>query len=192
MTKNQKIIRSIAKMAMLLALLIVCSYINISVGLLKFTLQLLVVFLIGLYANLYEGMIIIFSYIFLGLVGVPVFANFGGGIAYLVSPTFGFVYGFIPGILIMNLIRFLFRNVAKFKVFQYILSCVSCLLIVYIVGFVHGYFILNYYLGKSYDFVSLLGLFILPYIPYDCIKLGVAVVSKLAIDKVYAVKASRV
>lgn len=179
-------------MAMLLALLIVCSYINISVGLLKFTLQLLVVFLIGLYANLYEGMIIIFSYIFLGLVGVPVFANFGGGIAYLVSPTFGFVYGFIPGILIMNLIRFLFRNVAKFKVFQYILSCVSCLLIVYIVGFVHGYFILNYYLGKSYDFVSLLGLFILPYIPYDCIKLGVAVVSKLAIDKVYAVKASRV
>lgn len=192
MTKNQKIIRSIAKMAMLLALLIVCSYINISVGLLKFTLQLLVVFLIGLYANLYEGMIIIFSYIFLALVGVPVFANFGGGIAYLVSPTFGFVYGFIPGILIMNLIRFLFRNVAKFKVFQYILSCVSCLLIVYIVGFVHGYFILNYYLGKSYDFVSLLGLFILPYIPYDCIKLGVAVVSKLAIDKVYAVKASRV
>jgi biotin transport system substrate-specific component len=192
MTKNQKIIRSIAKMAMLLALLIVCSYINISVGLLKFTLQLLVVFLIGLYANLYEGMIIIFSYIFLGLVGVPVFANFGGGIAYLVSPTFGFVYGFIPGILIMNLIRFLFRNVAKFKVFQYILSCVSCLLIVYIVGFVHGYFILNYYLGKSYDFVSLLGLFILPYIPYDCIKLRVAVVSKLAIDKVYAVKASRV
>ncbi len=179
-------------MAMLLALLIVASYINISVGLLKFTLQLLAVFLIGFYSSIFEAMIILVLYICLGLVGLPVFANFGGGVAYLVNPTFGFVYGFIPGVLMMFLIKNVFKNFEKFKIFKYILMCVSCLFIVYFVGFIHGYFVMNYYLNKTYDFYNLLMLFIVPYIPFDLIKIGVAVVTKLALDKIYGVKLSKI
>ena len=179
-------------MAMLLALLIVASYINISVGVLKFTLQLLVVFLIGFFATMLEGSIILVLYISLGLLGLPVFANFGGGIAYLVNPTFGFVYGFIPGILVMGLIKNLFKSFDKFKIFKYILMCLSCLLVVYIVGFIHGYFIMNYYLNKTYDFTNLLLVFIVPYIPFDLIKMGVAIIAKIALDKVYGIKLSKI
>ncbi len=179
-------------MAMLLALLIVASYINISVGVLKFTLQLLVVFLIGFFATMLEGSIILVLYISLGLIGLPVFANFGGGIAYLVNPTFGFVYGFIPGILVMNLVKNLFKTFEKFKIFKYILMCLSCLFVVYLIGFIHGYFIMNYYLNKTYDITNLLLVFIVPYIPFDLMKMGVAIVSKIALDKVYGVKLSKI
>ncbi len=179
-------------MAMLLALLIVASYINISVGVLKFTLQLLVVFLIGFFATMLEGSIILVLYISLGLIGLPVFANFGGGIAYLVNPTFGFVYGFIPGILVMGLIKNLFKSFNKFKIFEYILMCLGCLFVVYLIGFIHGYLIMNYYLNKTYDVTNLLLVFIVPYIPFDLIKMGVAIVSKLALDKAYGVKLSKI
>ena len=81
MDKNRKAIRSIAKMAMLLALLIVSSYISINTGVLKFTLQLLVIFIIGLCSTMLESVIIVSLYIILGVLGLPIFANFGGGFA---------------------------------------------------------------------------------------------------------------
>lgn len=192
MNKNQKIISSIAKMAILLALLIVSSYITIPVGVLKFTLQLLVVLLIGFYSNLLESIIVIVSYIFLGLVGVPVFANFSGGIQYISNPTFGFVYGFFFGVLVMQLFKFLFKKCIKFKFLRYLIISLICLMIVYFVGFIHGYFTFNYYLGKNYSVANLLMLFIVPYIPFDLIKIGVAILSKFAVDKVYKYDLSKI
>ena len=89
--------------ALFLALLIVSSFISIDVGYCKFTLQLLTVFLIANFLSLADGLIIIALYIVMGLIGIPVFAGFGGGIAYAASPTFGFVYGFIFVILLNHL-----------------------------------------------------------------------------------------
>ena len=192
MNKNQKIIRSIAKMAILLALLMVSSYITIPVGVLKFTLQLLVVLLIGFYSNLLESIIVIVSYIFLGLVGVPVFANFSGGIQYILNPTFGFVYGFFFGVLVTQLFKFLFKKCIKFKFLRYLIISLSCLMTVYFVGFIHGYFIFNYCLGKNYSVANLMMLFIVPYIPFDLIKIGVAILSKFAADKVYKYDLSKI
>ena len=42
--------------------------------------------MIGFYSTL--------SYVILGLMGLPIFAA-GGGIAYVMSPTFGFLYGMV-------------------------------------------------------------------------------------------------
>lgn len=36
-------------------------------------------------------------YVFLGLAGIPVFAQGGGGLAYVATPTFGFLLGFMLG-----------------------------------------------------------------------------------------------
>ena len=67
--------------ALFLALLIVSSFISIDVGYCKFTLQLLTVFLIANFLSLADGLIVIGLYIVMGLIGIPVFAGFGGGIA---------------------------------------------------------------------------------------------------------------
>ena len=178
--------RSICLMAMFLAFLVVGSWITIDTGLLKFTLQILVIFLIGLFFNLKESMIIILTYVLLGLIGLPFFSNFGGGFAYAINPTFGFVYGFIPGLVVMYLFKhFLTDKVTskKLKIVYQTLSCLSCLLIVYIFGFIHGYIILNFVNGKALGFGYLMSIFIVPYIPFDILKIVVAIVSYNSLGK---------
>ena len=58
-----------------------------------FTLQWLVVLLAGLLLDRRTAVLSVSSYILIGLCGVPVFAT-GGGIGYLLKPTFGFLLGF--------------------------------------------------------------------------------------------------
>ncbi len=192
MDKNRKAIRSIAKMAMLLALLIVSSYISINTGVLKFTLQLLVIFIIGLCSTMLESVIIVSLYIILGVLGLPIFANFGGGFAYLLSPTFGFVYSFLIGVMVMQVIKNAFRKIQKYKILEYTLMCLACLFVVYLIGLIHFYFVYNYYLDKSSTFGNAIMLTVVPYIPFDILKMVVAIITKLTIDKIYEHKVSKV
>ena len=74
-------------------LLTVSSKISIPFYPVPMTLQTLVVFFIA--ASM--GMIGFYStllYVVLGVLGLPLFAN-GGGIGYIFSPTFGFLYGMV-------------------------------------------------------------------------------------------------
>lgn len=192
MDKNRKAIRSIAKMAMLLALLIVSSYISINTGVLKFTLQLLVIFIIGLCSTMLESVIIVSLYIILGVLGLPIFANFGGGFAYLLSPTFGFVYSFLIGVMVMQIIKNAFKKIQKYKILEYTLMCLACLFVVYLIGLIHFYFVYNYYLDKSSTFGNAIMLTVVPYIPFDILKMVVAIITKLTIDKIYEHKVSKV
>lgn len=59
-----------------------------------FTLQLFFVLLAGFLLGSRRGALCVCIYLVVGLMGVPVFAA-GGGPAYLVRPTFGFLIGFI-------------------------------------------------------------------------------------------------
>ena len=61
------------------------------------TLQTLFVILSGLVLGPRRGLLCQAVYIALGLAGIPVFAQGGAGIGYIVRPTFGFVLGFLPG-----------------------------------------------------------------------------------------------
>lgn len=44
----------------------------------------------------FEAMIMVFTYVFLGGIGLPVFAEYQGGWEKLTGPTAGFLWGFIP------------------------------------------------------------------------------------------------
>ena len=58
-----------------------------------FSLQLLFALMAGLVLGSRKGLYSVMSYLLIGLAGVPVFAH-GGGPAYLMRPTFGFLAGF--------------------------------------------------------------------------------------------------
>jgi biotin transport system substrate-specific component len=60
-----------------------------------FTLQTMVVALIAAGAGWRIGVATVALYLVEGLAGIPVFAN-GGGPAYVMSPTFGFLVGYLP------------------------------------------------------------------------------------------------
>lgn len=67
----------------------------LTIGSVPITLQLLVAILAGGLLGSRLGAFSMFAYLFIGLVGAPVFAQFKGGIGAIVSPTFGFIISFI-------------------------------------------------------------------------------------------------
>ncbi|KFA58177.1 hypothetical protein A9G34_07250 [Gilliamella sp. Choc4-2] len=60
-----------------------------------FTLQSLAVLLIGAFLGRKLGALAIIQYLFLGAMGLPLFANGSGGIMALASPSSGYLYGYV-------------------------------------------------------------------------------------------------
>ena len=79
--------------ALFMALTAVGAFIKIPLGGQIFTLQFLFTLLAGLLFGGRLGATAVGVYTLLGLVGVPVFAG-GGGPAYVLQPTFGYLVGF--------------------------------------------------------------------------------------------------
>ena len=90
--------------ALFTALMTVSGWIRIPLPLVALTLQTQVAVLSGLLLGVWGGLSV-FLYAVLGLLGLPIFAG-GGGFAYLLSPSFGFIIGFaVAALLIGAIIR---------------------------------------------------------------------------------------
>lgn len=87
--------RRLSYIGVCLALLIVCAQISIPIWIVPITLQTLAVGLIATVLPLQLSSAVIAAYLLLGLVGLPVFANFAGGASVIVGPTGGYLFGFI-------------------------------------------------------------------------------------------------
>ena len=86
-------LREMILCALFMALTAVGAFIKIPLGGQIFTLQFLFTLLAGLLLGGRLGATAVGVYTLLGLVGVPVFAG-GGGPAYVLQPTFGYLVGF--------------------------------------------------------------------------------------------------
>lgn len=86
--------RDIAYIALSVALITVCAWISIPIGSVPFTLQTLAVALVGAVLGWKRGVCAVFVYIFMGLVGIPVFSGFGAT-AKLFGATGGYIFGFL-------------------------------------------------------------------------------------------------
>ena len=106
-------IKRLTEVALLVSLLCVGSQIAIpTIFLVPITIQVLLVGIIGYFLSLKWSLATILVYVSIGAIGVPVFANFGGGLGTLFGYTGGFVFGFIPLVIMCSLgkgrIRILF------------------------------------------------------------------------------------
>jgi biotin transport system substrate-specific component len=94
--KKEKI-KSITYVALFVAIIAVVSQIAIPMpSLVPITLQTLVIAMCGYLLGLKRGLVAIIVYIALGAVGAPVFSSFQGGFSVLIGYTGGFIWGFIP------------------------------------------------------------------------------------------------
>ena len=79
-------------------------------------------------------------YMVLGLIGLPVFAE-GGGIWYILKPSFGYIVGFIAG---SYLTGYLVERMKKRTYFKVVLANLAGLMVVYLFGMIYYYVISNY------------------------------------------------
>ena len=158
----------LAMTALFAALTAVGAFIRIPTPWLAFTLQVLFVLLSGLLLGPFYGALSQLIYVLLGLAGLPVF-TFGGGISSVFQPSFGFTLGFIAASAVTGAITGRSRNI-----FRAALACVAGLFTVYLVGIPYMWLILNRYMGVSYTFGALILAYTLPYLPFDALKIAVA------------------
>ena len=134
--KNKKI----AFCGLFVALIIIGAFIKVPIPVVPFTLQFLFTMLAGLLLGSKLGALSVFIYMVLGLVGIPIFAE-GGGIGYVLKPSFGYIIGFILGTFLTG---FIVERMKTRKYFKVVLANFAGLLVVYLVGMVYYYIIGNF------------------------------------------------
>lgn len=87
--------RQISYASLGLALLIISAQISLPILTIAVTLQTLVVGLLATILPYRLNLMIILAYLTLGLLGLPIFANFTSGMSVLVGPTGGYLIGFL-------------------------------------------------------------------------------------------------
>ena len=127
------------------------------------TMQTFVIFLIGMTYSVKLSFITVSMYLFEGALGLPVFAS-GGGIAYLVGPTSGYLYG----MLISSVVISYLANLGFSK--TYLKTSISLLIGSFVI-FLFGILYLGSIIG--YEKAIIAGL--LPFIPSELFKIALAV-----------------
>lgn len=127
---------------MFTALVAVGAFIQIPVPYMDyFTLQFFFVLLAGIVLGGKIGAVAVGVYVLLGLLGVPIFAA-GGGIGYVLRPSFGYLVGFIVTAFVTGT---LCRKVKNTYV-GYLAACLAGLVVTYGIGIAYKFMILNLYM----------------------------------------------
>jgi biotin transport system substrate-specific component len=173
---NQKIKNSVL-IALFSALIVVCSLITIPSAI-PFTLQTFAVFLSLNILGAKKGIVSIFIYILLGIVGLPVFSGFNGGIGALFNVTGGYVFGFIFSAFVFGLVTSIFNKNQR-KIVNLIASF-SALIICYVSG-TAWYILMFLKNGDNISITSAVTVCVLPFIIPDAFKilLSVAISEKV-------------
>ena len=152
----------------------ICSWISIPT-VVPFTLQTFAVFLAVSILGGKRGTIAVTLYVLLGAIGVPVFAEFTGGLGILFRNTGGYIIGFIFSALIMWLMEAVFikKLHVKYVLAIQALSMVLGLLACYAAGTAWFMFVYLRDTG-SVSLLTVLGWCVIPFIIPDAVKIALA------------------
>ncbi|MFA9380886.1 MAG: biotin transporter BioY [Acetanaerobacterium sp.] len=131
--------------ALLTGMIAVGAFIRIPIPVVPFTLQFLFTMLAGLLMGGKLGAVCVLAYITLGLMGLPIFAE-GGGFAYVLKPSFGYIIGFCVGAYVTGVIA---NKTARPSYKRLLAANFSGLLIVYAFGMSYYWLMSTYYLGTG-------------------------------------------
>ncbi len=154
--------RELALCGLFAALTAVGAFIKITIPLplytMHFTMQWFFVLLAGYLLGARLACTSVCTYLVIGLVGIPVFAA-GGGLAYLIRPTFGFLLGFaFAAYMIGKICEWIHSTSIK----QFLVSGTVGLIVYYVVGAVYFYLVGNYVVGLDVGWKLVLLTYCLP------------------------------
>lgn len=144
--KKENAAKNAVYIGMFAALIIMGAFIKIPVPVIPFTLQFLFVALAGLLLGAKSGALSVIVYVALGLAGLPVFTG-GGGIGYVLFPTFGYLIGFIFCAFVTGLVGSKSQSIKNFT-----LAAFSGLLALHLIGIPYYYLITKYIIKSDMTF----------------------------------------
>ncbi len=163
-------VRDMTLIALFAVLTFIGGLIKVPVFAVPFTLQTLVSLLAGLLLGARLGLLSQLLYILMGLIGLPVFA-YGGGIAYVLNPTFGFLIGMVVASGLIGWLSDRFDpDRSRMKVWQALIFSLSGTAVVYLVGVPYLYMIQTVYAGSGMTFVRAIEVAMLPFLIGDTLK----------------------
>ena len=117
--------KKIVQIALMAALMAICSYITIPMAV-PFTMQTFAVFTAVGLLGWRNGLTSILVYIAMGAVGLPVFAGFSGGFQVILGPTGGYIVGFVLTALVMGALEKPLKEVKIGRILSMIAGLVAC------------------------------------------------------------------
>lgn len=144
-------------------LLVVCAKVSIPFGFIPLTLQTLAVILCGLLLNRKQIIFTFSTYLLAGLCGLPVFAN-GGGFAYVLQPSFGFLLSFPIAAYMLSANKKHFDTLFKMMIYA-----IFALLIIYTIGALYMYVIFINVLMINKNIIDVLTIGVLPFVFNDTV-----------------------
>lgn len=140
---------------------------GIPIGPVPITLQTLFTALAGVILGARLGAWSQLIYVLLGLIGLPIFSGFTGGLSKVMSPSFGYLIGFIVSAYITGKLCTRTNNIKFFNLFIYIFIGY---IFIYIIGIPYMYIILTKVMGTSITFYGAFKMGCLVFLPGDIIK----------------------
>ena len=161
---KNKMIKQLVVNAIFIALLVVSSFISIPIGHIPYTLQTLLVFIIVMFLNYKDSLIIFLIYTVMGLIGLPVFSNFSSGL----TPTLGFIIGFITA----PIIYVILDKIILIKK-EFIKKLINCLIILIIIDLIGSIYYAIYF---ECNYITSLLTSVVPFILFDILKIIIAII----------------
>ena len=148
--------------ALFIALITVGAFIKIPLGTVPITLQFMFVLLAGQILLPKNAAITLLIYTAMGLLGLPVFSG-GGGFSYVLTPTFGYILGFVFASVIVSAIS----HKGKPTLARYIFANFVGFVTVYAFGLIYYILLSVFYFGEVLDLGSVLLMGFVVFIPTD-------------------------
>ncbi len=163
--ENNKI-KFFAISALFAGIICVISPFSINIGIIPISFSTFAIYLIGALSKKWMGLLSTVLFIFIGIIGLPVFSNFTGGIGAILSITGGYIIGYIPCVLIISLIT----NINKQNIYLYILSMLIGTILCYAIG------TLWFMYQTNNNLIESLIITVIPFTVFDIIKIIVATI----------------
>ena len=166
--------RDLTYCAMFVALMVVGAKINIVLPIgtgVTVSLQIMFAVITGLLIGPRDGLISLLVYLLLGLIGLPVYAH-GGGVAYVLRPTYGFLIGFAAAAWLSG---FMINRFRKKSLMTFIISGEIGMLSYYVMGLLYFALMSNMLLrdAQPIGFRELMTVWFLSTVGIDAIIAGV-------------------
>ena len=172
--KNQKITTyQMAVTAVMAAMLCVLGPLTVPIGAIPISLANFVICLTAWLLGPKFGTLSVVIYLAIGLIGVPVFSGYGAGLAKVAGPTGGYLVGYLLLAFIGGLFIEKSNGQPVVSAVGLVLGDAAC----YVLGTI-WFMILT-----GADLVSALGWCVLPYLPGDAVKIVLAAVLTMQLDK---------
>ncbi|MEE1113784.1 MAG: biotin transporter BioY [Eubacterium sp.] len=135
--------------AMFVALIAIGAFIHIMIPLglfeVTFSLQFLFALLAGFILGKKLGFLSVVVYLIVGLAGVPIYAH-GGGLGYLMKPTYGFLIGFAVAAFLAGLLK---EKLGRITLPKLIFAAFVGEMAYYACGLIYYYLMFNFVLANG-------------------------------------------